>query len=474
MEQRLIELAKKFELAKAADPGFELFGASHHRYQLEPPLGEAEILAFEKKYKIGLPPTYRNFLLKVGSKGAGPYYGLISLDTNVDGNLIHKPCEIWPGMTDDEIDALEARGDEEDELLERSGLLELGTQGCSTEICLVLEGPHRDRIVYLDWPNFFFVYEKNFLDWYERWLDDIIAGYDTSFYGHLMGGEPHELVERFRICEEEETAVNILRAMTRFPKVPEPILDFLASVAKNTATPAGQQAIKLLIRFDYQQAHIFLGDMFESGDEQQIREAASSIYAKKETCVQWAPTALEAITRVTHRKSYCALLDVLNRSEIDASEVLSQIVATAEEDIRGLIFFYLARFENKTPYATLMETGLNDPSPKVVSKTVRALCQWTEKDRYLNHFEEIAERFLTNEEGVLENLMYNLSAMRPQALPLLEKLTTHPHEPIAIKAQNILEHHRKAQTPEIPETAPPNAPQSTTWHRFKRFFKGDA
>jgi len=48
------------------------------------------------------------------------------------------------------------------------------------------------------------VYETNFLDWYERWLDEIIAGYDISWFGTKLPGEEKALIEAYQSTNSDE------------------------------------------------------------------------------------------------------------------------------------------------------------------------------------------------------------------------------------------------------------------------------
>ncbi|MFO0745469.1 MAG: SMI1/KNR4 family protein [Myxococcota bacterium] len=48
--------------------------------ELAPPLDEARVAAFEEALGAALPADYRRFVTAIGASGAGPGYGLVSLD----------------------------------------------------------------------------------------------------------------------------------------------------------------------------------------------------------------------------------------------------------------------------------------------------------------------------------------------------------------------------------------------------------
>jgi hypothetical protein len=53
-----------------------VFGASGHRFRLEPVLSPAQLAELEAQIGVRLPQEYRSFLLAVGAGGAGPAYGV--------------------------------------------------------------------------------------------------------------------------------------------------------------------------------------------------------------------------------------------------------------------------------------------------------------------------------------------------------------------------------------------------------------
>jgi hypothetical protein len=57
----------------------KIFGANGHRFLLDSPLAETDVVAFEQRHNIRLPADYRGFLTSIGNGGAGPFYGVFPL-----------------------------------------------------------------------------------------------------------------------------------------------------------------------------------------------------------------------------------------------------------------------------------------------------------------------------------------------------------------------------------------------------------
>ena len=76
----LEEIRALLEQARKADADRKQFGAKDHKYELAPPASLEEVEAFEQETGVWLPEGYRNFLLQAGNGGAGPFYGLFSLE----------------------------------------------------------------------------------------------------------------------------------------------------------------------------------------------------------------------------------------------------------------------------------------------------------------------------------------------------------------------------------------------------------
>nr|WP_297782664.1 SMI1/KNR4 family protein [uncultured Allomuricauda sp.] len=195
-------IKKKLQLAKEADKLCKVFGAGSHQYEINTPTSISEIEAFEKHYQIQLPECYKCFVLNIGShgrsylnSGAGPFFGIYPFGHHVD-DLIHGDVKshlknksmLYPHIPEKNWDELldplykDDITDEDCEELNGAlygGILPLGSQGCSYIHALVLNGPYKGRVVNLDRGELSpprFSEDRNFLDWYERWLDEIISG----------------------------------------------------------------------------------------------------------------------------------------------------------------------------------------------------------------------------------------------------------------------------------------------------------
>lgn len=196
-DEQIERIKDKLFRAKIADADCKIFGSESHEYLLCRPSTEEEVRDFEKTYSVQLPLCYRSFLLKVGNggigtrnSGAGPSFGLYPLGNDVsEEKCLSYDCLIDPDITMEQWKSLTEyynvytnNSPEEEERFAGKlfgGILPLGTQGCTYYHAIVLNGPHKGLVVNLDSscciPPIFTI-DANFLDWYERWLDQVIDG----------------------------------------------------------------------------------------------------------------------------------------------------------------------------------------------------------------------------------------------------------------------------------------------------------
>ncbi len=259
-------ILKLLEQAKAKDPDLARFGAYSHLYKLAAPAGEEAIQEFEEQQGIRLPEEYRDFLMLVGNGGAGPYYGLYGLKalkeelSDSHGVRLYRVMEepvIYPKMSDEEWDRMadpEGRRKGE-EVHPYAGILPIGTQGCTLMTGLMLAGPYRGQVVYYD-EDFcgppFFAREKGFLEWYERWLREVIAGYNEEEvgFGLNMDGTPVQLMELYQQTDKPEEKTEIIESFYKFETLPGKQKTYFKQVcAEETDMEVRMKLIKMLVRF---------------------------------------------------------------------------------------------------------------------------------------------------------------------------------------------------------------------------------
>ncbi|QPN89397.1 SMI1/KNR4 family protein [Proteus vulgaris] len=133
-------------------------------------------------------------------------------------------CHVPDDCSDEEFDNIYDRL--------HQGTLYLGTCGCEYDLLLVVNGDYKGHILYTsDWVNsdtpYTFSYETSFTQWYERWLDEVILGYDTSWFGHRMGGNEEVLLCLANDNDDITRKINAINSLTKLPKLSNRSLYFL-------------------------------------------------------------------------------------------------------------------------------------------------------------------------------------------------------------------------------------------------------
>ena len=287
-------------IKKAADQdkNCEVFGAGSHRYRLNETVSLNWVREFEKQYRVTLPEEYVFFITKVGNGGAGPYYGIapLGLDKNHekwyqnlskpsiydDGYLqFYKECSAFfkNGRRDEEA----LSGKKESELNAkfdafcdriRDGVLNISTQGCTYDTLLVANGSRTGEIVYMDW-NLELEYppvliNRTFLEWYQGFFEELLAGYDLRGYGYRLPGDENELMEQYEGADSG-TKRSILAAFFKFKSVNEKTLSFLSRF--DGVDDAHR--LRLLLRFDVKKGLYFF-ERFLNGSPGQMEAAINA------------------------------------------------------------------------------------------------------------------------------------------------------------------------------------------------------
>ena len=184
--------AKLTEL-RHRDTQLHVFGASTHRYLLNPCLSEHQVQEAEARYGIALPEEYRRFLLFMGDGGAGPDYGIFPLEDCLkrsvdDVRFLREPfphVQAWNLTPEDlGLDRDRDYGAFDEAYFNDvyvQGALRISTEGCAYYTLLVIAGTEQGHMWWdgrttdqgirplLDsaHPS----RRLGFFAWYEHWLD---------------------------------------------------------------------------------------------------------------------------------------------------------------------------------------------------------------------------------------------------------------------------------------------------------------
>jgi HEAT repeat protein len=267
------------KLAQSRQSGLKCFGSEHHRFRLNRPIWEWTVRRFERQHCVRLPEDYRAFLRLAGNGGAGPYYGLLPLEKWDDAVLesqagyLARPSPLRPGMPTGVEWEQELNCPWEDLFL---GTLALVHQGCSYYAMLVVTGAYRGRVVYVNLDRCgtpYFVHHPDFLSWYERWLDELLEGYEGSWFGFGLPGREPDLVRVLREDGNADMRSEALCTLTRLASLRPNTLELLRTLLTDVSAQVRAQACELLAKHGVAAATAEIAARIED-DDPAVRRAA--------------------------------------------------------------------------------------------------------------------------------------------------------------------------------------------------------
>ena len=439
MKEQLLRIQQKLAQAKAADKNLEVFGADAHQYHLNPPVSEAEVLAFEKKYGVQLPECYRAFMLTIGDAKAkksdfiaGPYFGLYAFGTSVDSLLYEKietylkaPCNLSPDMTQEEWETLsdpllfseeEEEEDEDKYFAERAkvfgGLLPLGTQGCTYEHALVLNGKYAGRVVNvdLDLAQPKFAFEANFLDWYERYLDEVISGQliddRPTWFGYHRGEPAEVLLNEYEHTTDRKTQTDCLEGVYHKKPPLEPAL--LDKIEKLIALNNEDRdfLIEILSQSSYERAKPYLQDLVNK-DPKKVFQFVW--WYAKDHCADWVSVVKELLPTITDERTFDFATYLLTEGDDNFEEVILPFTDNENHQIRSTAYYTLGKSKKKEQYLDTFIKGLQETDTGVLCTVMQALSEVTD-ERLLPYYKAIAKRFPEEKDYILSNLEHRLAS----------------------------------------------------------------
>lgn len=421
----------KLPKAARADRGLKIFGASSHKYLLSKPAPIEAVISCENTYGIYLPECYKAFVLQVGNGGcsyensaAGPFYGIYPLGKNLnefaDEEYLKNDCILQPDYSDEQWDKVTSRLENDaisDEEADKEmgqiygGILPIGSQGCSYFHGLILNGEYRGRVVNLDMggqkPRFAF--EENFLDWYERWLDEIISGdllaSSPSWFGYSMGGTEAELLNVFRVNPDLDTRNEALAGLMRKRTLSRSVL---ATIDREYQTAKGEIALellRLLTKYNYPRAKKYL---LEVGEHNLLPVFQYIWTYQKGKCRKWVGFIEDHIYRIHDSETFRYCTYLLEESKVDYGSIIATFIHRKNAAIRSQTVYSLGKLKDKKRYLDVFIQGLHDEANKVVHTSLQALCDVTDP-KLLAHYKAVAERFSVEEDYILSNLTHRLA-----------------------------------------------------------------
>ncbi|KNB69192.1 SMI1/KNR4 family protein [Brevibacillus reuszeri] len=387
-ETQIDRIKNKLEEAMRKDADFSVFGASSHKYRVNEELTTKELTDWQAKHQVTLPEPYMQFLTKVGNGGAGPYYGMYPIEeaaSYTDRDALTAKCVLHPGMekeewnhliepliSDEDISDLEYDATRNQVL---GGMLCIGTQGCEYDMYLVLEGKHRGKIVYTsdfhpDHP-FFFVYEDNFLDWYERWLDEIILDYDIGWFGGKMPGDENALIQAYQNAPSEEIKSKALEGMFKFKKIVQSTIDFLKNVAEQTQNDR-ITAIQLICKTSIDVGREFLLELLHSENNEDFLHALKILnwYGKSFDKAEFIKVILQNLDRVHDSETLSHVGYVLEPAGVISLQSFAPFLCHTDSNIQTAAIYATRSCNDKSESWETIEQMFMEGSKDVLKNTI--------------------------------------------------------------------------------------------------------
>ncbi|MFK7602059.1 HEAT repeat domain-containing protein [Deinococcus sp. SM5_A1] len=316
----------------------EAFGAESHDFTLKPPVLPATLEMFEARQQVRLPAEYRAFLLAVGNGGAGQAYGLYSLEQSGTGGVLSRPSPLHPGMPQ-QGDWAEVLGLDEDSEAFYDGALTLLTQGCTYDVLLMVAGPYRGQIVYVDWNMEhapYFSQFPDFLTWYETWLHETLNGYNMTGFGYGLPLTSEESV--LVAADPREPTVRREAALNNLLRAPSLSADFLPALKADLMS---EPNVALSTEFLLALAR-HGGDGLEEISWSILRKAQGSQIFRTVQAMQtlgmpdWTEAALWALEQDTDKDASESILFMLKREKAASPRAIELAFASQHAVTTGL------------------------------------------------------------------------------------------------------------------------------------------
>ncbi len=455
--EQIKRIKSKLLEAKEADKKLKVFGSSSHQYTINKPASKEDIEAFETKHAIQLPTCYKAFISTIGNGGvsyensaAGPFYGIYPLGKNMDELIFENAekhlkdnCILSPKMLETDWNSLtkliNCSDSISDEIYERElaklygGVLPIGSQGCTYLHAIVLNGSFKGRVVNLDLDRQVpqFAFEKNFLDWYERWLDEIISGEllekKTSWFGYTKGGSEIELLEGAINSVNEDEKLDCLNGLLdkQFVSI-KVIIQAESSYLQNLGV-IKTKWLQLLCKHNYLKSKPYLLEYAQTD----LLSVFQFIYwYAKEDSSNWLHLIEINITKIEDEKTFEFCCYLLNESNNSYGHLILSFTKHTNKNIQSRAYSALGQLKNKNNYIETFIEGLNSDYEPVILSILQALSN-VKDERLLEAYKQLAIKY--NEEN--EYSIFSYLNLRLKEYGLDNVMIQNKSTPLTLKTE---------------------------------------
>lgn len=376
MDEQIQRIKDKLHLAKCFDKDFKQYKAEEHKYLMNDCLNDSDLNNFEQQYNIKLPDQYKKFITNIGNGGCGPFGGLYPLQKF---SFIVKPQIV----ASDSIvfqkkwkEAYKNGGINCLDILMR-GFIPIGNQqGGNIFTLLCINGEYINKVFYFDWDRelpFFMCFENSFLDWYERWLDEVIKGYDTTWFAWERGGDDIYLMGLYHSNESEDIKKESLRGMFKLKKLSNETLKEIEKICDSEDLNLFSLSLNLLTKFDYSLAINYLKKNLYSKNNDKINIALDCInkYAKNHI-EEWGLLISENLKYMTDIKTFQNAILSLVKCNADYWIYVKEFAGNNNSSVRVLCYYYMGKLSNRESYIDAIIDGLKDTSYLVNREAIKA------------------------------------------------------------------------------------------------------
>ena len=343
------ELQALLKKAKETDSECEQFGADCHRYEWNPPASLKEVEAFEKKIGVELPEQYRQFLLKVADGGAGPHCGLFSIEEVESWLDWSVEADKTPYLTPEIAEQGDFSRQDMTQDDWKRGCIPISSQGDIYFTYLMVTGPNRGRVVYVEYEMSwaFFPKEKDFLSWYMRWLREVGNNYDTSGFAMNLDGDEKSLQQHYLQATSKEEKCFALESMLKIRDLPEDSQKFMKkAVLEQIDMLDIRDFLELFYTIDVDFVHELLQKRWELGLYVPVVQELYSLFLhtdidKQQMAEKWYAPIMEVADTFSVQEKWLVITVLFQSKQLSLKRVLPwfQDATTSREKIEFVILF---------------------------------------------------------------------------------------------------------------------------------------